>query len=187
MALDGLAAHEGDDGLRGVVAAGLVASRDEFLEDPPEHLRVYGHLHVERRALRGGEVEASEEPVDYLVEALVRYVHPLIGVVLVLLEEPAVEVGDGPNNPILPILAVLGVEALEEQGLEARGVEAAVAVAVALVRRQERVEIIRLPVQAQPALLLDEGHEHEPVEEPLGEVANVFFPGDPRDAPPRRS
>src|SRR5215210_6435357 len=139
MALDGLAAHEGDDGLRGIVAAGLVATRDELLEDPPEHLRVNSHLDVERRTLRGGEVEASEEPVDYLVEAFVRYIHPLISVVPVLLEEPAVEVGDGPKNLVLMVLTILGVEAPEEQGLEPRGVEAPITVTVALVRRQERV------------------------------------------------
>src|SRR5581483_11548197 len=48
VVLERLATHEGDDGARRVVTARLVTAGDQLLEDLAEHLRIDGHLDVER-------------------------------------------------------------------------------------------------------------------------------------------
>lgn len=64
----------------------------ELLEDLAEHLGIYRNLHVERGALRGGEVEADEEAIDNLVEAIVRYDYTPVLIIGGLLEESAVQI-----------------------------------------------------------------------------------------------
>ena len=91
IVLERLAAHEGDDGPRGVVAARLVPAGDQFLEHLAEHFRVDGHLDVERRGLGDGEVVALEQ-VQHGGERLVRDGDRALNVVVVFeVEQSAVE------------------------------------------------------------------------------------------------
>ena len=64
IVLERFAAHERDDGPRGVVTARFVAPGHQLLEHLAQHLGIDGHFDVERSRFGDGEVVALEEVED---------------------------------------------------------------------------------------------------------------------------
>ena len=181
VALERFAAHEGDDGARGVVGAGLVASGDELLEHLAQHLRVHRHLDIERRGLHDGEVELIEQLPQEGLDGLVGHTGLLVE--CRLLEEATIEEGHRPDTGVQVAAAEgslvrevtrLGVvEPGEEEQSEAVLVEVALRLIV-LVVLPEGVEVVLVLLVCQPALAGEEVDEHEAVEERLDEEVAVF-------------
>ena len=183
---EGGAGHEGDDGLGRVVAALLVATGDEFFKHLAEHLGIDGNLDFQRGAFGHGEVVAGEETalgVENEGDGLIGHAElgQAVGAVFGVFKESAVEVGHGAEARIGGAGGAVGlVQALEEQGDEAVGVKVGGgggAVTFARVVVPKRGEVVGAIPHLQPAFALDEGEEHEAVEEPLGEEAEGLFPG----------
>ena len=173
------------------LAARLVASRHQLLEDAAQHLRVDGDLDVQGRALRDGEVVVVEEGVEGLVEDRVGHRDPLPVVQGLPLEEPAVEVGHVPDQALEEALALDGhqvpfsgiVQPLEEEHLEPLVVK--VCGGIALPRPEvvlpQRPQVVGAPGEGQPPLALEEDDEEQAVEEALGEEAQRLLVADARD------
>ncbi len=167
-----------DDRLRRVVRAGLVPAGDQFLEHLAEHLRIDGHFDIQRGRLGHGEVEAVEQLAQHILDFRVRHDDVGAQVVGVHLEQATVEVRHVAEDMFLHVAALnlgvrLGVQADEEQVVQpvAVKVDAWVgALRLSVQRPQPRqVVVADLARQPQPALLLNEGDEHESVEQPLRE------------------
>lgn len=171
-----------DDGARGVVTAGVVAGgfaaraavlqlQDQGLEDFAEHLRVNGHVHVQRRVLADGEVVGFEQVVEDVLEGVVAdgefvvtadVVVALFGAVFVG-EEAAVEERQVVAGQVG--LRAFGAELDEERAEEVIQIGAAARVPVEVLAEAVG-EAIALTIE--PALALDEVEEEQAVEEGLG-------------------
>ena len=187
----GLAAHEGYDGLGRVVAALLVAAGDQFFEDLAKHLGIDGDVDLQWRALGHGEVVTGEEAtfrVENRGDGLVGNDHTGAIIFGVSVKKATVQIGNIAHQIAQDTAAIDGhqvaflrvVERRKEEQPQAVGVEIGRALRLRLrvpIVISNRSQVVGAVAKTQPALALDEGEEHQAVEQPLGEQAQRLLVG----------